>query len=222
MLDVCSAVGKSIGIKFNSRKSSCLIIGPNAHGTPTPMSIGGEQIQWAQKLKYLGITLNSSSVFTVDLSEIRRKFYVAINSILSQCNYTSDIIKLELVEKHCLPILLYCIESLDLDCASIKLLNSWWNSAYRKIFGYHKWESVKCLIRMLGRFDVHHIANLRSISFVKRLEVVNNSFLSVVYNEFVASAECVRLLRMYNVRLDWSFSRTKHELWQSFTNICNV
>ena len=54
---------------------------------------------------------------------------MSINSILSKCNYTSDMVKLKLLESHCLPILLYAIESLDVTGSKLKVINSWWNAA---------------------------------------------------------------------------------------------
>ena len=46
--------------------------------------------------------------------------------------------------------------------------------AYRRVFGYNKWESVRQLICMLGRLDLVHLAQLRRILFLKRLEDSNN------------------------------------------------
>ena len=71
----------------------------------------------------------------------------------SKCKYTSDIVKLELLESQCLPILLYSIECLNLNDVQLREINSWWNSVYRKIFGYNKWESVKEIICLFGRLD---------------------------------------------------------------------
>ena len=73
------------------------------------------------------------------------------------------------------------------DCGVISLpksviseMNMWWNSAYRDIFGYNKWESVKELICMLNRLDVHHLINLRQLLFIKRTLACNNSIVSGV------------------------------------------
>ena len=102
------------------------------------MNVGNSQIQWSDKVKYLGITLMSSKSFKVDFSEIRRKFFITVNSILCKCKYTTDIVQLELLETQCFPVILYTVESLDLKASELKELNSWWNSVYRKIFTYNK------------------------------------------------------------------------------------
>jgi hypothetical protein len=116
MLDVCFNVGTEIGIKLNAKKSMTLCIGPR-HNTLNLacMYIGGICMDWVSKLKYLGVTILSNSVFKIDLTDTKRKFFASINSILSRCNYTSELVKLELFEVQCLPILLYCLDSIQLD-----------------------------------------------------------------------------------------------------------
>ena len=108
---------------------------------------------------------------------------MSVNSILSKCKYTNEIVKLQLLESHCLPIILYATECIDLKKSDIKAINSWWNSVYRKIFGYNKWESVKKLICSLQRLDVPHLINLRQLSFVKRMSIAmysNDSFKTIL------------------------------------------
>jgi hypothetical protein len=36
---------------------------------------------------------------------------------------------------------------------------------YRKIFDFHKWESVKCFICGLGRLDLRHLVRIRRVNF---------------------------------------------------------
>ena len=57
------------------------------------MLIKDSEIQWVNKIKYLGITIISGNKFVIDLAETRRKFFASVNTILSKCKYTSDITK---------------------------------------------------------------------------------------------------------------------------------
>ena len=81
--------------------------------------------------KYRGLRVQAGSKF--DYSELRRKFFVSLNTILNKCKYATEIVKLDLLESHCLPILLYAIESLNLSHSMISQLNMWCNTAYRKM-----------------------------------------------------------------------------------------
>ncbi len=186
-----------------------------------PVSIGNIQLHWVQNVKYLGVYLSCAKTFQVDFAETRRKFFSSVNSILSKCNFTSDIVKLQLMESHCLPILLYAVESLNLSKSRILELNSWWNSVYRKIFNYHKWESVKELIFMLGRLDLHHIINLKSLKFVINMSKRSNnsgSDVNVLLRSYKMSGEYAALFRKYGCKDNWSFTKIKAMIYLSFSS----
>ena len=88
---------------------------------------------------------------------------------------------------NCLPVPLYAIEALNVKYLQLKEINSWRNAAYRKIFGFNKWDSVKELICLAGRLDVIHIASMRQINFLKRLllrkkEVITGLMIRYLHN----------------------------------------
>jgi len=45
-------------------------------------------------------------------------------------------------------------------------LNACWNSAFRKSFGFHRWDSVRQFIYGLGRLDLIHIFMLHESKFM--------------------------------------------------------
>ena len=108
MLDVCNTIGNELGINFNPNKSHCIAFGPNYNTSFANLSIGKFQLPWVGKIDYLGVTLVSAKSFQIELSNIRRKFFISTNTILSKCAYTSDFIKLQLLESHALPISSIC------------------------------------------------------------------------------------------------------------------
>jgi len=140
---------------------------------------------------------------------MRRKFYMSVNCIINKCKYSSELVKLELLESHCLPIILYAIESLNLKVVQVKQLNSWWNSVDRKIFGYNKWDSVKELIFMLGRLDLVHIVNLRRLMFIKRLMMSYNRVMSKLMYYYLHGPELQNLLNCSGAQLCWSMAKIK-------------
>jgi hypothetical protein len=224
MLDTCSEVGSQLSILFNNSKSKCLAIGPNNVDNLASLTLNGNTLQWVDKLKYLGVWICADKYFNIDLSETRRKFFQSVNSILSKCKHTNELVKLQLLENHCLPILLYATECIHLKLSQIKEINSWWNSVYRKIFNYNKWESVKCLICSLQRLDVHHLINLRCLSFIKRMLITplsNNSFKNIL-NDYIHNGNFVSIVNKYNCQFSWTISKIKSMLHLSFENLNSV
>ena len=72
-------------------------------------------------------------------------------SILSS-HWTSIIICHSLYA-YCLPILTYAAPAIKLKACQLHELNCCWYSVYRKVFGFHRWESVRVFINGLGRLD---------------------------------------------------------------------
>ena len=210
MLDCCGLVGQEIELNFNCKKSQCMVIGPIKMQTPLPMNINDNIIQWTDKLKYLGISIVSGVKFTIDFSETRRKFFVSVNTILSKCKYSSDLVKLELMECYCLPILLYGLDCMNIKVPQLKEINSWWNCVYRRIFGFNQWESVKEVIFYLGRLDVHHLVNMRRLLFLKRSEICNNKVINeCIYRYKRHNCELLEVQKLCNSDVNWSAPKIK-------------
>ena len=202
MLDTCDDIGKNLGLIFNPTKSCCISIGPgiNDNFNPQTVSIGKLRLPLVDKLEYLGILILRAKSFQVDLSKIKRKFFASANNILSKCSFTSEPVQLHLLESHCLPILLYASESLNYPECQLKELSTCWNSIYRKIFCYNKWESVKSLILFSGRLDLNHLINLRSLRFLLRMKLnpmTPTSLASYLFSNYFSCCESVGLFKKY-------------------------
>ena len=85
-----------------------------------------------------------------------RKYYAAVNSIISHINNVNDILKPNLLETYTLPILKYTCESLLLNDNTLDILNVCWN-VFRKVFKMNRWESVKMVQCYCGRMNFIHI-----------------------------------------------------------------
>lgn len=51
--------------------------------------------------------------------------------------------KLQLIQSYCLPILIYCFGAVAISNSILNDLSVCWNNAFRKVFQYSAWESVK-------------------------------------------------------------------------------
>ena len=108
-------------------------------------------------VKFLRVNFVADKKLAVDIIPIKRKFFVACNCILGKAKCIDDLMKLSLMKSFCLPILTYATVSMKLSLSQISDLNACWNSVYRRIFGFNRWESVRIFINGLGRLDFCHI-----------------------------------------------------------------
>src|SRR3989442_1151346 len=142
MLDVCNSTSLTTLMEFNCKKCSCSVVGAASRHAISDMRLGNDKILWSESFKYLGIPFNTGRSLTVGIQLIKRKFFASCNCILGNAICLSEIIKLSLVETFSLPILLFATAALKLSKSQISELNASWNAAYRRIFGFNKWESV--------------------------------------------------------------------------------
>jgi len=55
--------------------------------------------------------------------------------------------------------------ALSLTNRQVNELNVCWNNVIRRVFGYHKWESVSTLLMSLERLNVRYLIMLRQVTF---------------------------------------------------------
>jgi len=69
----------------------------------------------------------------------------------------------------------------------VKELNVCWNSVIRRVFGYHKWESVSALLLSLERLNVRYLIMLCKVTFYRRLFYSPNAFIRNLFLSFLCS-----------------------------------
>ena len=75
-------------------------------------------------------------------------------------------VMLQLIETHCVPVLTYGIEILEVsDIAARRKLRVAYNSIFRKLFNYRQYESVTQLQGFLGRRTWEQLLETRKSSF---------------------------------------------------------
>jgi len=73
-------------------------------------------------------------------------------------------------------------------------LNACWNNVIRRIFGYHRWESVKAVIYGLGRLKVTYEIIVHKLKFYKRLYFKSGYLQDVFWAALLSdrSDDCLR------------------------------
>jgi len=84
----------------------------------TNMVLMNNTVNWVDSVKYLGIICLGGASLSVDYADIKRKFYVACNSVLGK--YADECVKLSLMKTMCLPMLTHCLGALDIASHIVK------------------------------------------------------------------------------------------------------
>jgi hypothetical protein len=176
LLDTCAAVSNSLFLKFNYAKSHCIVFG-KCCSSVTPMCLNGINIEWVNTIEYLGTCIVGGKKLRFDIARVKRGFYAACNSINSHAKTFDEILQLSLHESYCLPLLTYASAALSLTTQQINELNVCWNTMYRLVFKFHRWESVRNFVNGLGRLNLEFILKLQRVKFYNHLRNISNHVL---------------------------------------------
>ena len=224
MLNRCHSICVDSNLEFNYNKSSCAIIGPAAKYKVECMTLGSYRLSWTTVIKYLGVSFHAGRKLSIDTALIKRKFYASVNCILSKTRCMHEMVKLSLMEAHCLPVLLYSCTALSSTKQQLSELNVCWNSVYRRIFGFNKWESVRIFIAGLGRMNLISIHAHLCFKFHKSGIISKNVIYSSILKRFLYSQDFKMLCNSVNVDPAQNIVQklSYYELKKlMYTNFCN-
>ena len=149
MLNCWGRTSESLKLMFNCNKSCCIRFGPSYKRPTDDVILCNHTLSWLESIKYLGTYFNSNKSILTDIS-MMYKFFSACNCIYPNSRDQTELLQLQLQQSYSLPILTYCTAAVKLSVTNLNHLNACWNSAYRRLFGFHLWESVISCINGLG------------------------------------------------------------------------
>ena len=134
------------------------------------ISLDGKDIEWVDNWTYLGVSLMSDKKFNCSTTEKVKKFYKCANAIFRIDGQSDELTMLRLIEAHCIPLLTYAIEVIHVtDPHERRQMRVAYNSVFRKIFEYRRFDSVRELQGFLGRPTWEELMDKRKNNFQRKL-----------------------------------------------------
>ena len=217
MINQCSISCNNLSLCINHSKSFCIVFGRASKFKLPDIMINNSTISWVDRIKYLGLHIVKGAKFSVSIDIPKRNFYIAFNTIISRVRHLDQLLQLSLVESYCVPLLTYAGNAVQYTNKQLSDLNVCLNTVYRNIFGFNRWESVKCFICGLGRLNLHYLLRLYKCKFCHHLINSNNS---VLYNIFYASLKSKD--NVFSTCIFNTLSHTVNSIYEQFSLHCNV
>jgi len=108
MLKICETEAHYLDMQFDVAKSMILRVGCSYDVVCAKLFIGGCELQFVCKLKYLGVHLLSGKKLRLSLHEPKAKFFKALNGILYRVKgFSNDVVIMHLIQSYCKP--LFCM-----------------------------------------------------------------------------------------------------------------
>ena len=171
LLNLCAEYCAEWDIGLNAKKSKCLYFGKRATSL-SEVELDGRKIEWVDEWNYLGVSLKSGKVFGCSVMDRVKKFYRCSNAIFRIEGVTNDMVMSRLMESHCVPLLTYAIEVVHVANRDEKRqLRVAYNSLFRKIFDYRRFQSVTALQLFLAKPTWEELVQKRMNEFRERLDL---------------------------------------------------
>ena len=167
ILNLCHSYCVEWEILLNAGKSKNMMFGKGV-APVHQVNVNNLNIPWVQQWKYLGVVLQSGPKFGCCVKDKLASFYRSLNGILRIEGHSDELVKLRLLEAHCLPILTYGVEVIHVvDRNDRRQLRVAYNSIFRNIFHYAYNESVTMLQHALERCTWEELTEKRQSAFLK-------------------------------------------------------
>ena len=165
LLNVCENYGIKWCLTYNPSKSKTMVFG-NCKPIK-PLQMYGSELQFVQQLKYLGVTVVSGKSFSMSISPMLQKFRCAANTIINAHKRSSEPVMMKLIYAVAVPLLTYACETLPISAKQLNEMTVALNDVIRRIFSFHRWESVSFLRQTCGYPSITEIVHCQTERFLK-------------------------------------------------------
>ena len=180
LINMCDSYCRDYGLSFNTAKTKSLIFGKDSKSLkPFPLLLNDQPIEYVTEWKYLGCLINSGSEFAFSCKSELTAFRRSANCILSSVRKPHEQVSMRLLYTYAVPILTYASEVKVFSHTEMSNCNVALNDAIRRIFSYHRWESIRTLRQQFGYKDLTTIFALRKRKFLARLPTMGNKTVSL-------------------------------------------
>jgi hypothetical protein len=170
MLDICDTFAVDVDVKFNCTKSVAMRIGPRFNCSCAELTLCGKPLAYVTSTKYLGVHITSAKIFKCSYDHVKLKFYRAFNALYCQSRCSnSELVSVELFKSHCLPLMLYAVESTAPTKQVMNMLDRCVDAAIRKIFKVSATDNCSFIRSCLGLSHIAEFIRKRSTNFMNSL-----------------------------------------------------
>ena len=145
------------------------------------MSINNCSIEWSDNLVYFGINVKSAAHFSVDLKTTRAKFYCSFNAIYSKISRANEYLIVSLAKSFCVPVIMYCLEALNLDKSSIRSMDNMFFNSLGKIFKSYDRNVLSYCLYYFNVLPLKLEYYNRRVNFLSKLKKNDNSSLKTCF-----------------------------------------
>ena len=184
----CELFALSRDIKFNVKKSVCMLFSPQkpygakhlGNGKPLCIPLNGQSMSWVNEFKYLGHMLSCNLSDNADMRRVKRSLYYGVNTLCAKVGYADKKILVQLFKTYCCNMYGCELWNIFVDKKAFKEVCVAYHSSLKKLVQMPRFSRNHDLCLSLGLLPSHmHIAS-RQLSFWRRLCGSDNTIVSAI------------------------------------------
>ncbi len=218
MLNVCNEFAMGNDMKFNHLKSHLFQIGLSADIVLPKLTLGGNDLNWVNKLKYLGVEFIAGTKLCMSVDTNCKKFLGSAFAILQKCKFLSEEILCKIILTNCLPMLLYGVDSVFLKCNQIRKMSVAFNTVFRRIFHMSKRSSMRVIYHYIGTKTLDCIYEERLTCLIRNCGFSNCSLLRFCTLFCTSRQEFLDICYKYDVHVNMSVGFIKNQVSKVFAD----
>ena len=195
-------------------------IGLRHSAVVSPITVNNQPLKWENEISYLGIKILSAKKFTINLQQVRQKFFRALNGIFGKVGLkTSPVVLTSLIESYCVPIMLYSSESICWTKAMFNSCEHAYSLAFMKIFKTFDKNVVQQCQYFMGQMPFELKIVSKQINFLINLQNSPNNICRILSHDI--DQDCASLCKLYNIDFPCHLltkTIVKCGLWKFFTD----
>jgi hypothetical protein len=182
LLNICSKYSNLWRIKFNASKSNIIMFGKPVF-PDNKFFINNSQLTNTEKLKYLGIEIDSN----LDFNNIAKEKFKKVNKSIFSLSYLGltpngipASLKAFLYKTYCLSQFTYALETTTLNHKTKHFLNISQNNIIRQILGLKRFCHMSNILKCLRIYDFNTLYIKSKLSFLESIK--KNEICSQIFN----------------------------------------
>ena len=180
LIQICERFCEEHCLSFNAKKTKAMVFGKRSENGISPVLLNNEPVQFVDEWQYLGCSIISGKELKFSNTKVLSSFRCSANSILTAVKKPTEPVLMRLLYSFSVPILTYASEAKSFSASDMHNLTVALNDSIRKVFSFHRWESIRTLRNELGYYDLTTIFAQRRQKFLSQMHLVENQSLSVL------------------------------------------
>ena len=156
----------------------------NKHCNNSTVFLSGNQIDFVQEVKYLGVLLNPSLKTSIDVSRQTHKFYEQANMLLRNFRYCSNEVKCSLFKSFCTNMYC-CLLWINSTSSSAKKLKFSYNSVLRRLLCIRTPYNANAMLVTHGILSFYDLLRKCIYNFSERISSSSNSIIKTFLSPII-------------------------------------